>query len=108
MSLTREEILGLSKLTELEQYCVLLQNGIISEGIAGVGKESLADCAERLWREAVKSQKIVDAMTEIEQVIGEECYIDAEAGEHTSWYWWAFLALSSHRIQAALLAGEGK
>jgi len=108
MSLTREEILDLSKLTEAEQEGQLEKAGILESYVCcscGTNlPESLADCANRLWKEA-KITNIYTMRDVYETII--DCDWVWNDHDYINFYrWWAMDALPIHRIQAALLAKE--
>jgi len=103
--MTREEILGLSKLTEAEQEGQLEKAGILESYVCcSCGTklpESLADCAGRLWGKANNEyyQRLLEAMV---LVFDKSGVLSSFQG------FWMCDALPIHRIQAVLLAGEGK
>ena len=116
MSLTKKEIMGLSKLTEAEQITSLLCDGIIKtkkgKYLNEAGQfvtinitESLSDCADRLWREAVKNHSLELCVAVID-VFSIDVKVKHDINYIERWALYHFLPI--HRIQAALLAGEGK
>ena len=110
--MTRSEILGLSKMSGAEAQNVLIANGIIhmtdiryDYGVVRRA-ESLADLADRLWREggngypSRETQKSMRIVYFLHHPDIDEVSLD------TLVFWFLFDSLPIHRIQAALLAKE--
>lgn len=105
--MTRDEILGLSKMSEGEAQNVLIANGIIhmtdiryDYGVVRRA-ESLADLADRLWRE-----NIYGMTAEHHRTIAAQHFNNNRFTELQEYIWWFMESKPIHRIQAALLAKE--
>ncbi len=105
--MTRDEILGLSKMTEDEQIDMLERSGIIenyAKKCPNCGHwlaESLADCAERLWEDAIYGMTAEDHRTIAARYFNNNCFTELQ-----EYIWWFIDAKPIHRIQAALLVKE--
>jgi len=108
--MTRDEILGLSKMSEGEAQNVLIANGIIhmtdiryDYGVVRRA-ESLADLADRLFRETGPNK--IYSIHEVYETLFKCDYVWNDHDYLNFYRWWALDSLPIHRIQAALLAKE--
>lgn len=110
-AMNEKDILKLHTLTEDEQVEALDKADVLQYNLYGTGivieckhLESLADCAERLWRENKDKARIAPIY---DLCAWNKSYDDGVRLWYNMVEWFAMDALPIHRIQACLLVKAG-